>query len=144
MFWWFGRPRIACLRSGSARGGPRWPRDSRLRYTSLSFIGPFIGEFMRHVPSRLRYTSLSCPCLLYRSFSLQIWPPQRRSEDGMHADLNETFLVGDVADENVALVRTAYKCLQVATNSVKVGSICSFVAPHILKCCSQMSTKKVL
>ena len=65
-------------------------------------------------------------------------------KDGMHADLNETFLVGDVADENVALVRTAYKCLQVATNSVKVGSICSFVAPHILKCCSQMSTKKVL
>ena len=65
-------------------------------------------------------------------------------KDGMHADLNETFLVGDVADENVALVRTAYKCLQVATNSVKVGSICSFVAPHILKCCSQMSMKKVL
>jgi methionyl aminopeptidase len=42
---------------------------------------------------------------------------------GMHADLNETFLVGDVSDEHVDLVKTAYKCLQVATNSVKVSCI---------------------
>ena len=38
----------------------------------------------------------------------------------MHADLNETFLVGDVSDEHVALVKKAYECLQVATNAVKV------------------------
>jgi hypothetical protein len=43
-------------------------------------------------------------------------------KDGMHADLNETFLVGDVSDEHVELVKTAYKCLQEATNSVKVST----------------------
>ena len=56
-------------------------------------------------------------------------------KDGVHADLNETFLVGDVADENVALARTAYKCLQVATNAVKVSSSmwCEFLLfPRIL------------
>jgi len=56
-------------------------------------------------------------------------------KDGLHADLNETFLVGDVSDEHVQLVVTAYKCLQVAANSVKVSVhflfFSSFFSPFI-------------
>ena len=55
-------------------------------------------------------------------------------KDGMHADLNETFLVGDVADEHVDLVKTAYKCLQVAANSVKVRALCSLLCPACVLC----------
>lgn len=40
---------------------------------------------------------------------------------GMHADLNETFLVGKVAPESVHLVRTTYECLDLAIKSCKPG-----------------------
>ena len=40
-------------------------------------------------------------------------------KDGVHADLNETFLIGDVDDDHVKLVKNAYDCLQVAANMVK-------------------------
>ena len=34
--------------------------------------------------------------------------------DGVHADLNETFLVGKVSDESLHLVKTTYDCLMKA------------------------------
>ena len=41
---------------------------------------------------------------------------------GMHADLNETFFVGNVSADSVKLVRTAYECLRAAVNEgVKPG-----------------------
>lgn len=41
---------------------------------------------------------------------------------GYHADLNETFVVGDNADEaSKKLVRTAYECLHKAIAAVKPG-----------------------
>eukprot|EP00049_Salpingoeca_infusionum_P025307 m.18513 g.18513 ORF g.18513 m.18513 type:complete len:395 (-) comp7892_c0_seq1:2267-3451(-) len=41
--------------------------------------------------------------------------------DGVHADLNETFLVGKVDDESVRLVKTTYDCLMKAIEQCKPG-----------------------
>lgn len=35
---------------------------------------------------------------------------------GFHGDLNETFLVGNVSDEDVRLVKVTHECLQEAIN----------------------------
>lgn len=40
---------------------------------------------------------------------------------GFHADLNETFLVGDVAQEHKNLVKNAYDCLMAAIAEVRPG-----------------------
>jgi methionyl aminopeptidase len=42
--------------------------------------------------------------------------------DGVHADLNETFLVGNVDEDGRKLVRTAWECLQVACKMIKPGT----------------------
>jgi len=39
--------------------------------------------------------------------------------DGVHADLNETFLVGNVDEEGVNLVKTTYECLMMAIAECK-------------------------
>lgn len=44
-------------------------------------------------------------------------------KNGFHADLNETYLVGDVDDESVALVRTAYECLKAGVDMVRPGEM---------------------
>eukprot|EP00041_Stephanoeca_diplocostata_P007824 m.112874 g.112874 ORF g.112874 m.112874 type:complete len:392 (+) comp17048_c0_seq1:42-1217(+) len=41
--------------------------------------------------------------------------------DGMHGDLNETFLVGNVDDESLKLVTTTYECLDKAIQACKPG-----------------------
>ena len=41
--------------------------------------------------------------------------------DGMHADLNETFMVGNVDEDGRHLVRTAFSCLQAAARMIKPG-----------------------
>lgn len=42
---------------------------------------------------------------------------------GMHGDLNATFLVGDVDDESKRLVRVARECLDLAIAEVKPGAL---------------------
>ncbi|CAM9988830.1 unnamed protein product, partial [Choristocarpus tenellus] len=42
---------------------------------------------------------------------------------GYHGDLNETFLMGNVDKEGVALVETAFMCLQEAVAMVKPGTM---------------------
>jgi len=42
---------------------------------------------------------------------------------GYHGDLNETFLVGNVDDDGVKLVNTAYECLRKASNMIKPGTL---------------------
>lgn len=37
--------------------------------------------------------------------------------DGVHADLNETFLVGNVDEEGINLVKTTYECLMKAIDA---------------------------
>lgn len=44
-------------------------------------------------------------------------------KDGYHADLNETFLVGNVDHDGVNLVRVAYESLGAAIAQVKPGSL---------------------
>jgi len=44
-------------------------------------------------------------------------------KDGMHADLNETFLVGNVDDDSRNLVQTAYESLRAAVASVMPGQL---------------------
>uniref|UniRef100_A0A6B2L832 Methionine aminopeptidase n=1 Tax=Arcella intermedia TaxID=1963864 RepID=A0A6B2L832_9EUKA len=41
--------------------------------------------------------------------------------DGVHADVNETWYIGNVAEEHKHLVTTAYECLEQAIASVKPG-----------------------
>jgi len=43
--------------------------------------------------------------------------------DGVHGDLNETFLIGNVADEHKHLVQTTYECLEQAIEIVKPGTL---------------------
>jgi methionyl aminopeptidase len=40
---------------------------------------------------------------------------------GVHADVNETWLIGDVAPEHIHLVTTAYNCLNAAIEAVRPG-----------------------
>ena len=44
-------------------------------------------------------------------------------KDGMHADLNETFLVGDVDADSRNLVRTSYESLRAAVSAVMPGQL---------------------
>ena len=41
----------------------------------------------------------------------------------MHADLNETFMVGNVDEEGRRLVKTAFECLQAAVRAVRPGAL---------------------
>ena len=52
---------------------------------------------------------------------------------GYHADLNETFLVGNVDDAGVALVRNAYECLRAAVLQVRPGTMYRDLGKHIAK-----------
>jgi methionyl aminopeptidase len=58
--------------------------------------------------------------------------------NGFHADLNETYLVGDCDDDSVNLVKTAYDCLSVACAMIKPGTLyrnlgaCPYVMPPLL------------
>jgi len=53
--------------------------------------------------------------------------------DGVHGDVNETFLVGNVADEHKLLVQTAYECLEEAIKAVKPGQLYRNVGDIISK-----------
>ncbi|KAG9400166.1 Methionine aminopeptidase 1 [Aphanomyces cochlioides] len=44
-------------------------------------------------------------------------------KDGFHADLNKTFLVGDVDEEGERLVKTSFDCLAAAIAIVKPGTM---------------------
>jgi methionyl aminopeptidase len=50
-----------------------------------------------------------------------------------HADLNETYLVGNVSDEDVHLVRVAYECLQTAQKMLRPGTLYRELGNHITK-----------
>jgi methionyl aminopeptidase len=52
-------------------------------------------------------------------------------KDGFHADLNETFLVGNVDADGVRLVKTAFECLQKAMTLVKPGTMYRELGKHI-------------
>jgi len=43
--------------------------------------------------------------------------------DGVHGDVNETWLIGNVADEHKRLVQTAYECLDFAIKAVRPGQL---------------------
>ena len=43
--------------------------------------------------------------------------------DGFHADLNETYLVGNCDENSVHLVKTAYKCLTEAAKMIRPGTM---------------------
>jgi len=43
--------------------------------------------------------------------------------NGVHADLNETWLIGNVADEPKHLVQTTYECLNLAIDAVRPGQL---------------------
>ena len=44
-------------------------------------------------------------------------------KNGYHGDLNETFFVGNVDDDSIRVVQTAYECLQAAINIVRPGTL---------------------
>jgi methionyl aminopeptidase len=44
-------------------------------------------------------------------------------KDGVHVDLNETYLVGEVAESSKFLVSKAYECLQKAIEVCKPGTM---------------------
>lgn len=44
-------------------------------------------------------------------------------KDGFHADLNETFLVGNVDESSLELVKCSYECLAAAIATVKPGAL---------------------
>jgi len=44
-------------------------------------------------------------------------------KDGYHADLNETFFVGNIDDNSIRLVKCAYEALAAAINIVKPGTL---------------------
>jgi len=41
--------------------------------------------------------------------------------DGMHADLNESFMVGNVDEDGKRVVKTSFECLQAAVRMVRPG-----------------------
>jgi len=43
--------------------------------------------------------------------------------NGFHADLNETFLIGNVDEESVDLVKVSYECLQKASELIRPGTL---------------------
>ena len=53
--------------------------------------------------------------------------------DGFHADLNETYFVGQCDESSKLLVRTAYGCLAAAQAMIRPGpcaSLCPRFAPN--------------
>ncbi|GAB9477143.1 hypothetical protein Gpo141_00014205 [Globisporangium polare] len=52
-------------------------------------------------------------------------------KDGYHSDLNDTFLVGNVDEEGVRLVKTAFECLQTAMSLVRPGTMYRELGKHI-------------
>jgi methionyl aminopeptidase len=56
---------------------------------------------------------------------------------GVHADVNETFLIGNVASEHVHLVTTAHECLNAAIESVRPGALYRDVGNIINKVASK-------
>lgn len=66
-------------------------------------------------------------------------------KDGFHADLNETYLIGNVDEAGKYLVKTAYECLELAIKEVKPGmlyrDIGKVIQKHATKCgCSVVRT----
>jgi methionyl aminopeptidase len=55
-------------------------------------------------------------------------------KDGYHADLNETFLVGNVNEDSVRLVKCAYEALGAAIALVKPGTLYRYDAPDTAIC----------
>lgn len=52
-------------------------------------------------------------------------------KDGFHADLNDTFLVGNVDADGVRLVKTAFECLKAAVSLVRPGTMYRELGKHI-------------
>ncbi|KAF1328376.1 Methionine aminopeptidase, type i, partial [Globisporangium splendens] len=52
-------------------------------------------------------------------------------KDGYHGDLNDTFLVGNVDEEGVRLVKTAFDCLKNAMSLVRPGTMYRELGKHI-------------
>jgi methionyl aminopeptidase len=52
---------------------------------------------------------------------------------GFHADLNETYLIGNVDEAGKKLVKTAYECLELAIQEVKPGVLYRDVGKAIQK-----------
>jgi len=53
--------------------------------------------------------------------------------DGMHGDVNETWLIGEVAEEHKLLARTSYECLNLAIETVRPGQLIREVGNVITK-----------
>jgi len=53
--------------------------------------------------------------------------------DGYHSDANETWLIGNVADEDKHLVETSYQCLNAAIEIVKPGTLFRDIGNVIMK-----------
>lgn len=54
-------------------------------------------------------------------------------KNGVHVDLNETYLVGEVAESSKFLVTKAYECLQKAIEICKPGTMYREVGNIITK-----------
>lgn len=54
-------------------------------------------------------------------------------KEGVHADLNETFFVGNVDEDSVRLVRTAFECLKAGLESVMPGALYRDIGAKISK-----------
>jgi len=58
-------------------------------------------------------------------------------KDGFHADLNETFLVGNCDEDSVRLVKTAYECLQKSCDMIGPGCLYRDLGASISKIAAQ-------
>jgi len=54
-------------------------------------------------------------------------------KEGVHADLNETFFVGNVSEDSVRLVETAFECLKAGLETVMPGAMYRDVGVAISK-----------
>ncbi|RLN61899.1 hypothetical protein BBJ28_00021089 [Nothophytophthora sp. Chile5] len=52
-------------------------------------------------------------------------------KNGYHGDLNDTFLVGNVDEEGVRLVKAAFECLSAASKLVRPGTMFRELGKHI-------------
>jgi len=57
--------------------------------------------------------------------------------DGVHGDVNETWLIGNVADEHKKLVETSFQCLNEAIAICKPGQLIREVGNVITKCATK-------
>jgi len=53
--------------------------------------------------------------------------------DGVHGDVNEMWLIGNVAEEHKYLVETSYQCLNLAIENVKPGQLIREIGNVITK-----------